>query len=279
MVRVKIETRNVIEDDLSQTTLDVLAGERSQIYIDNNVLTRDYNYPVDPYLDHLRQDNGFPSIPRYRVEQKRNHTSKFADCISKYGNIVISPEVLSEYDSYIYLLEEANRYFDIRSSFMRNERHEIVELHKLIYDLLEKRPAPYEDHEKINFPKFLRDSTLHKSRDGNFHKRMKQVTGRPSVADAELVGHALGTSYWSALNKKSSKVAIITADKDFPNLVRNFGTTTEGAACQGVGVHVEVYFPSNTWQNTFGLNFQSDSTGFNKYDSEKTEIIVEPSKP
>ena len=275
MVHVKIRTREVVEEDFPQTTLDVLAKDMSYVYLDNSIMGRDYNRSVDSYLDHLRQDDGFPAIHRHRVEQQRNHTNKFGDSLFNNGNIIISPEVLSEYEVYISFLDTANQYFDVRSSFMRNERHEIIELHKFIYDLLEKRPAPYENHEVINFPKFLRESTLHKPRDGKFKKWMSPVSSRPSGADSELVGHALGSSYWAAVNKTPTKMAIITGDYDMVNLVRNFGTTIEGSICSGLGTHVEVYFPSGNWQNTLGLEFQCDSTGFDKYDDEKTEIVVE----
>ena len=297
MVHVKIQTREVVQEDLPQTTLDVLAKDMSRIYLDNSVLSRDYGAPMQSYLDYLRHgmeqkspddfgtsnrwgsSNGWGFPDGSRLQQQHDHTKSFLETIEVYENIVTSPKIISEYDQYIYLLQDATHNPKSHPHSSYDEfvlLEEIIEFHQSIYQLLRQRLTPYTPLEKIDFPKFLRESTLHRPYEGKFQKRMTAVTARPSFADAELVGRAIDFSYQSALKKQPSKVAIIAADLDIVNLVRNFGTTMEGAACRGLGASVVVYFPSNDWQNNMGVNFQSDSTGFNKYETEKTEIIVKP---
>jgi len=281
MVSVKIQTREVTQEDLPQTTLEVLTKDTARIYLDTNVLSRDYNEPMQSYLDHLREYSsygGYGGMNSFRIKQKHEHIKSFLETINASENIITSSEVIYEYDQYLYLLKRATNYFNRRyyaNSPELIKTNKIIEFHEDIYDLLQERLTPYKKCDEIDFQKFLRESTLHKPYDGKFQKNIQSVTPHPSFADSELVGSALDFSYWSAREKNSSKVAIITADKDLPNLVRNFGTTTEGAICRGLGVLVEVYFPSNNWRNNLGVEFQSDSTGFNKYENEKTEIIVE----
>lgn len=258
-----------------ETTLEKLAREETDIYLDNSVLNRDINdktrkkiyqevgrEPADLPL-RLGAAKKFSDVKQCALNRQAYFCCHFNQIVTSYANLKSVPEVLAEYDAFIKHLEVTLKFFKGRSRVRKPGKKElklkeIIETHLNTYRILEERSAPQPDG--CLFSSLLKEKRMHFSRDSLYVKRCHPVSQEASEGDADLVGNALANAF---IGKET---AILSQDLDIVNLVRNFAQDHHHNLIElgqrKIQGKVSVYFPSETgWVPGFKVSFVCNTAG------------------
>ncbi len=263
----------------TEPTLASLAQSAASVYLDNCILSADRNRGEyngqnsrGSATTHLAKILGkawrFSDVRYPLLARQAQQSAGIRSAIDENSTIRTISAVMKEHTSYIAHLHYNLRY--LREHSVRKKMPgckestltHIIEEHELIHEALQQRLPCYENRSR-KLASYLASREYHRSPDGLFMKKKGKngKKGEASPADCQLVGEALLQAA-----KSSSEVAIVSADIDIINLLRNVAIQSGKRALPAMfppaTARVSVYFPSDeNWVPGLGLKLMCNSRG------------------
>ncbi len=233
-------------------TIEELAQQGNQIYVDNCIINRAYNiaeiqrsvqrtdYPVFDLGHLLGSARRFSGVSIRHLHREAVHVLGLKKVLERFTAIKSTHEIVLEHEAYLLHIRRAMDYLSGNSVHRKGKKSALlaqaIDCHSRVNQLLQKHSTSHPEAEEVS--RFMCENQLYMPSDGRFHKRFSEP--EESYSDASLVSHAL-------LDQSPSGVVIATADSDIINLLRNYYKYRQKRKlpfhfpCRDV----KIYFPDN----------------------------------
>ncbi len=209
-------------------SLEQLAEQGAIIYLDNCVLNRAYNladirnsvqnydFPISGFAQRIGKCKRFSNLRIAPLRREVTLAFSWRSMLQRYPAMRSVPQVADEHLEYKEHMERVFPFLRKNSVCRSGERERLfqhmLEYHREIQAVLRERSLPHPKAKEIT--DFLCQNRMNQPQGELFRKRYAAVEDT-TLADASLVSHAL-------LEQHAGEVAIVTADADIINLLRNY---------------------------------------------------------